>query len=609
MPSSNRVRHRDSDVAAATSAMEEPSSPNVDSKTVGDARTPFASLSASSAFSTAYSTVSGDVAHPCVDIASGAAPSDEVSPFTNALLMSGDSTPFAGSFTTKTAASFLHVTSFNSSATVVTGELPSLQSEHVATTAASCFATRPRGTEALAAAAAASATNPPSLLRPLGSAPIEGSGGQTQRAGEADAPVQDGTAAPPSSPPIARGSVSASFSGDSSSRRSHTLRSGLSDDLQLTQTACYLSPLGSAGSREVQRSGDDIDARWAAEKESMLSAEPARPTAGNDGFAAEGSEGAMDAATQCASTDVRAAAYTVPASNISTTVAATATDAAPPLCPEFEVLATVPAPLVGRVPMRIHWCCAAHWRAVQRTERGAQWAVDGAPADVYCVPTHLNAKRGRRSLSASCVEAKPELERDGKGFSGAGENTAWLRDAADEGKPQHWEVRTLSSAVDAPGPTLCDDSNHAAEHEEHGSLKTRSGLPQVHSHSCTDMLTCEFCGHAVETYHSEDCDGEASEASTSTTETGRACSAPPGRFQDCHGCASAEARSLSSSKLVACRSNQPSIFTPQLLLSSSESAETTVDLDMSGAISSVDVPSRSDSAREEALMAAVALLQ
>ncbi|TPP43115.1 hypothetical protein CGC21_9840 [Leishmania donovani] len=525
MPSSNRVRHRDSDVAAATSAMEEPSSPNVDSKTVGDARTPFASLSASSAFSTAYSTVSGDVAHPCVDIASGAAPSDEVSPFTNALLMSGDSTPFAGSFTTKTAASFLHVTSFNSSATVVTGELPSLQSEH-------------------------------------------GSGGQTQRAGEADAPVQDGTAAPPSSPPIARGSVSASFSGDSSSRRSHTLRSGLSDDLQLTQTACYLSPLGSAGSREVQRSGDDIDARWAAEKESMLSAEPARPTAGNDGFAAEGSEGAMDAATQCASTDVRAAAYTVPASNISTTVAATATDAAPPLCPEFEVLATVPAPLVGRVPMRIHWCCAAHWRA-----------------------------------------AKPELERDGKGFSGAGENTAWLRDAADEGKPQHWEVRTLSSAVDAPGPTLCDDSNHAAEHEEHGSLKTRSGLPQVHSHSCTDMLTCEFCGHAVETYHSEDCDGEASEASTSTTETGRACSAPPGRFQDCHGCASAEARSLSSSKLVACRSNQPSIFTPQLLLSSSESAETTVDLDMSGAISSVDVPSRSDSAREEALMAAVALLQ
>ncbi|CAG9570455.1 hypothetical protein LMJF_12_0480 [Leishmania major strain Friedlin] len=609
MPRSIRVRHGDPDVAEGALTIEVPSSPDADNKAVGDARTPVASLGASSAFFTTYSTVSGDVAHPCANIASGAAPSDEVSPLTSALFMSVDSTPLASSCATKTAASLVNVRSFNSSATVVSVELPNLQSEHAAMTATSCFATRSRDTEAPAAAAAASATNPPPLRHPLGSAPIEGGGGQTQLAGEADTPVQDRTAAPSSSPLMAKASVSASFSGDSSKRCSHTVQSGLSDDLQLTQTTCYLPLLGSAGSREVQRSGDDIDARWVAERESVPAAEPARTTVGNDSFPAEGSEGAMVATTQSASTDVRAAACTVPASNISNTVAATATDVAAPLCPKFEVLATVPAPLVGRVPIRIHWCCAAHWRAVQRTERGAQWAVDGAPADVYCVPAHRNAKRERRSLSASCVEAKSESERGGRSFSGTGENTAWLRDAAGEVKPQHWEVRALSSAVGAPGSTLYDDSNYDAEHEKHGSLKTRSGLPHVHSHSCTDMLTCEFCGHAVERYHSEDCDDEASEASTSMTQTGRACSAPPGRFQDCHGCASAEARSLSSSKIVAFRSNQPSILTPQLLLSSSESAETTVDLDMSGAISSVDVPSWSDSAREEALMAAVALLQ
>ncbi|CBZ24640.1 hypothetical protein, unknown function [Leishmania mexicana MHOM/GT/2001/U1103] len=607
MPNSARVPQRDSDVAAAASAMEAPSSPSVDNKAVRDASTPVASLGASSGFSVTCSMPSGGVAHTCVKIATGAAPSDEVSAFTNALLLSGNSTPLAGTLTTKTETSFMNVASFNNSATVVTGELPSLQNEHAAMAVASCFDTRPRVTEALAAAA--SATNRPSLLRPLGSAPIEDSGGQMQRAGEADAPVQGQTAAPPSSPLMETGSFSASFSGDGSSRRFHTLPSGLSEDLRLTQTACYLAPLGSAGRREVQRSGNDIDVRWVAEEESLAAAEPARQAAGNDGFAAEGSAGATVAATQRASTDVRAATCTAPASNISTTVTAIGIDAAAPLCPEFEVLATVPAPLVERVPMRIHWCCAAHWRAVQRTERGAQWAVDGAPADVYCVPAHRHAKRERRSLSTSCVETMLELERDGSGFSGTGENTWWLRDAAGAVKPQHWEVQSLLPAADAPASTLYDDSNHAAVDEKHGSLKTHSGLLHVHSHSCTDTLTCEFCGHAVETYYSENCDGEATEASTPTTETGRVYSAPLGRFQGCHGCASAGAWSLSSSKLLACRSNHPSIFMPQVLLSSSESAETTVDLDMSSAISSVDVPSWSDSAREEALMAAVALLQ
>ncbi|GET86784.1 hypothetical protein, unknown function [Leishmania tarentolae] len=586
--------------------MEAPSSSSVDNKAAGGAGTPATSLSASSAFSAMRNTVSGDVAHPCAEITSGAAPSDEVTPFTNALLLSGDSTSVAGSSTPKTAASFHNVTRFNSSATVAAVELPRVQSEHAATPATSFFPTSVRGTGALETAA--SATNPPSVLHLLGGVPIEGSGEEVHRAGELDTRVRGQIAAPASSPLMERGIGSAPFSRDIRDRSTHTLRSDVSDDTQLMKTTCYLSPLDSAGGREVQQSGDAIDALWTTE-ESRQPTEPALPTVDNVSCAAPGSAGAMASATQLAPTDESVTAYTVPARNNCTTAVATATDAATPRCSKFEVLATVPVPLVGRVPMRIHWCCAAHWRAVQRTERGAQWAADGAPADVYCVPAHLHATREQRSFSASCVETKSAGERHGRGVPGTVGNTSWLCDVSGEARPQHCEARTLSSAVDAPVSTLCNDSHLVAERETHGSYKTRSSLPHVHSHSCTDMLMCEFCGHTVETYHCEDCDRETTEGSTLATETGHEYQSARRRFQGGRSCASAGALSLSSCKLVACRSRRPSISTPKVQLSSSESAGTMLDLDMSGAISSADEPSLSDSSLEEALMAAVALLQ
>ncbi|KPA75768.1 hypothetical protein ABB37_08303 [Leptomonas pyrrhocoris] len=54
----------------------------------------------------------------------------------------------------------------------------------------------------------------------------------------------------------------------------------------------------------------------------------------------------------------------------------------------------------ARAPLRVHWCCAAHWRAVHRMERGVQAPaavpatdsdddVSSAAQDVYCVPAHV----------------------------------------------------------------------------------------------------------------------------------------------------------------------------------------------------------------------------
>ncbi|KAG5484486.1 hypothetical protein LSCM1_07856 [Leishmania martiniquensis] len=574
------------------------------SVTAGNITTALESFGTSSASATAHITASNDVAPSCLEVTGGVAPSDAPSPLTTALLLSGDSTPCVGSLTTKTAASMLNVASFDSSGTASASEVPSHHSEHAATTAPPPAA-RARGTGM--PEMAANTTHPPALPHPRGPAPIHESRVEMQCADEASLPAEVQLTGSLSSLPRG-GCFSASSSFHGSDRHSRTVRSGMSEPLQLAQTTRYLSPLDSAvrGGDQGGRGGGSAEGTPALA--SMVAAGSARPTLDDSGLPGQGRAARAASATQCPSTDWRPAACTASASSISSAVALGSTDAATPLSPELEVLATAPAHLVGRVPVRIHWCCATHWRAVRRTERGAQWAVDGAHADVYCVPAHLHAKRERRSLSASCVETRSEAERHGRAVSRTGENTRWLSEAAGEVNQQGSEVRTCSAPVAVPDAKSCAASDDAAGHEKDGCLQACSVSPPVDSRACAEMPTCEFCGREVEAYDCEESD-EVMGASASTSEAGRVCGALPQWSHGRRGSATANATPRSSSQPVESRSNWASVSIPQTLSSSSESAATTANSEVVDVASPIDRVPWPNSAREEALMAAVALLQ
>nr|CCM13759.1 hypothetical protein, unknown function [Leishmania guyanensis] len=599
---------QNSDVAAATSAVETNSSLSIANNVAVDGpRAAAASLSTSSAFSAMCSSASCDVVRVCVDAAGDAAPSDDASPFTNALLLSGDSTPCAGSSMTKTVASLPNVASLNSSSVIGPGEMLNLHAEHANMATTTFFSPKRKGTERIMTPAD-KATHPLSLLEPLRVTQIDGSGNQVQHAGGADVLAQDQPDAPLSSPLLEKGGFRTSSGRNSGDRQSHHLQSDTSGHMQLTQMTCYQSPFGSAVSLGEQQSGNGVGAQWTVALESRPAAGSAQPTVANRNLAAEVSAGRMVTATQSPPADARAVASIASASDSSGIVAAAATDVAASTSHEFQVLATVPALLVGQVPVRIHWCCAAHWRAVQRTERGAQWPVDGAHADVYCVPAHLHAKQERRSLSASCAETTSEVGRRGGVVLRAGEGTRWLSESEDAVASKHLEVQTFPPSISLPTSALCVASHDSTEREKQGSLQTRSSLPHVHSQNCADMPTCEFCGRVVDTYDCESDGSEAAETRMSTVGMGRLCCTPSHSLQDCRSSASARALAQSSFKSVGCRPDQPSIYSPRML-SSSESAATSVDSEMSSAISPFDVQLLSDSARDEALMAAVALLQ
>ncbi|KAG5484871.1 hypothetical protein LSCM4_07643 [Leishmania orientalis] len=587
--------------------MEAPSSRSLASSAAAtDITNASESFGAPAASSMTCSTASNDVAPTCLGAAGGAAPSS-ISAFTKAFPLSGDSTLCVGSSAMKTATGMLNVTSFDSSGTTSAGEVPSLYSEHAATVAPPFFAAR-----ASCIGTPETVANPPhpsALPHPLEATTMVDSRVETQRAGETGVAVEAQPTEPLSSPLPIGGCFGESSSRSSGAQQSRTLRSSTSEPLSLTQTTRHVSPHDSALSGVEQGSGEKGSARWAGEVESLPAAVAARPTVGNSCLAGQGVAGRMAVVTQCASTDSCAAACTAPASSISSADASAATDAATPLSPELEVLATAPALLVGRVPVRIHWCCATHWRAVQRTERGAQWAVDGAHADVYCVPAHLHGKRERRSLSNSGVETKSESERHGRAVLRTGENTRRLSEAAGEAKQQHFEARALPASMAVPDSTLCAASRDAAEREKDGLLRTRSVLPQANCRTCAEIPTCEFCGREVETYDCDESDDKATEASTSTTEAGRVCCTLPQWSPGRRGSAPAKASAQSSSQLVEIRSNRASISTPQILSSSSDSEATTVSSEMVDVAPSTDTMPMSNSAREEALMAAVALLQ
>jgi hypothetical protein len=128
-----------------------------------------------------------------------------------------------------------------------------------------------------------------------------------------------------------------------------------------------------------------------------------------------------------------------------------------PCSPSTSTLSFQQQQKILSAPLRLHWCCAAHWRAVRRMERGVQAPVGmlaDAAVDVYCIPAHV--KRQRRDV---------HLAADGK-------------------------------AVVASFPILTLPSSIAV-----------AALPQLASLPC-----CEYCGATLDAVDEEEQDEDAPRA-------------------------------------------------------------------------------------------------
>ncbi|KPI86982.1 hypothetical protein ABL78_3935 [Leptomonas seymouri] len=134
-------------------------------------------------------------------------------------------------------------------------------------------------------------------------------------------------------------------------------------------------------------------------------------------------------------------------------------------------VAAVPSLQLARTPLRIHWCCAAHWRAVRRMERGVQAPVavpsavhggSGAAQDVYCV-----LARERRLSKDQKIDKNEDDTLLPAMRLGDASVHPWRGKAVASAA---LAVRTLPSPMPLPASTLC----------------------------CAEALRCEFCTREVE---------------------------------------------------------------------------------------------------------------
>lgn len=154
----------------------------------------------------------------------------------------------------------------------------------------------------------------------------------------------------------------------------------------------------------------------------------------------------------------------------------------------------------ARVPLRLHWCCVAHWRAVRRMERGVQApaavpAVDEVNAeadatscaarDVYCVPAQVKRERTDGPGSAVAIPLSAVRVSDTSVHLTPEENTTTLL-----------SVRTLPSFIAVSAASLPGTPATAAVDVAHADAEKE------------ETLHCEFCGHAIEAYADADVEDE-----------------------------------------------------------------------------------------------------
>lgn len=315
---------------------------------------------------------------------------------------------------------------------------------------------------------------------------------------------------------------------------------------------------------------------------------------------------------------------------------------------------------ITHVPLRIHWCCASHWRAVQRTERGAQWALDGQQSDVYCVPArHANA--AAVVAAADALDCRSPLGGPSSASryecatpTATGTSPTTPPRSAEQLPPTHLhdiEVRTLPSFLALTASTMyaATAAVAAATHNSGASdaflhpvgastPAPRPGLSCISSMSGAEAPTCEFCGRAVETWPCDvDDDNDFSKDSATCTITTATSSSLSGAYTGASVAMAPRPHSLHSARLgsgaaagaaavlpsamrealaSAHKSPYESVSTTRTLLSSSESGATMALSEAAGAGVAVVIDlvpasepwTLADAARQEALLAAATQL-